>query len=115
MGRLENVQQLLALGHHPSARGRMADSKTPAHVASQYGHAAVVRALLAGGADANAPARHGSSGAGWTPLHVAAAAGKGEVVQALLAAGADPCRVNSDGATPLHLAAEQVKPGAGWP
>ena len=68
---------------------------------------AVLRALLAAGADPNA-----RDGLGWTPLHFLAptrfsstfrrAAAEG--VEALLAAGADPNARNRDGATPFDLA-----------
>lgn len=64
------------------------------------GDDAMVRTLLAGGADPNAP-RH----AGLTPLMFAAADGDLRIVQMLLEAGADPLAVSKLGETPLRAAA----------
>ena len=93
-----------------------------------------VRALLADGADVNAPHGDGMTGLHWaalngnaeiarllidagaalaaatrlgahTPLHVAAKEGHGEVVAILAEAGSDPAAVTETGATPLHFAA----------
>ena len=60
---------------------------------------AVVKALLAAGADVNA-----RDDGGWTALHYA---GRADVraAELLLAAGADATATAADGTTPLHLAA----------
>ena len=58
--------------------------KRPLHQAAVYGQAAIVRLLLARGADPNAPEKQGA-----TPLDRAANAGKPEVVTLLLDGGAD--------------------------
>ena len=57
---------------------------TPLHDAAFKGHAAVVSALLAAGADPNA-----RNSNGFTPLRVAATLGHAAIVSALRAAGAD--------------------------
>ncbi|MBL8961816.1 MAG: ankyrin repeat domain-containing protein, partial [Gemmatimonadetes bacterium] len=96
--------------------------------------AATVRALVARGADVNAPQGDGMTALHWaarynqvevasvllrakanvaaatriggyTPLHVAAENGAGDVVALLLKAGANPNAAGSVGVTPLHLAA----------
>lgn len=105
--------------------------KRPLHQAAEYSQAAIVRLLLARGADPNAPDKQGA-----TPLDRAAYAGKLEVVtlmldggadiqgagrsalfstlsgencaatiRLLLARGADPGQCNADGLTPLMAAA----------
>src|SRR5262249_37712533 len=71
------------------------------------GDAAAVRALLARGAEVNAPLRtneHYNSDWGSTPLHFAAASGQRDAVMALLSAGADVNARNDHGVTPLHRA-----------
>lgn len=74
---------------------------TALHRATEHGHAAVVVALIAAGADVDAANRYIR-----TPLHLAAARGDAETVDALLAAGADPRHPDTKRATPLHIAAE---------
>jgi ankyrin repeat protein len=70
------------------------------HAASENGHAAVVRALLSGGADIN------SRSIGVTPLHLAVQYNRSEVASLLLQSGAEvdlPSTI--DGSTPLYYAA----------
>jgi ankyrin repeat protein len=62
---------------------------------------AAVEALLADGADVDAPQADGT-----TALHWAAYAGRADLAARLLAAGADASAVNRYGVTPLGLAAE---------
>ncbi len=75
---------------------------TPLDIASKSGNAAVVRALLNAGSDANARTLSGA-----TPLHLAAASGSADAVSALLDKGANPNAKESEwGQTPLVFAAE---------
>jgi ankyrin repeat protein len=70
--------------------------------AAQARDAGAVRALLKGGADANA-----AQGDGMTALHWSAQQGDAELTQVLLAAGANVrATTRLGGYTPLHLAAE---------
>ncbi len=65
------------------------------------GHVKIVRALLAAGANPDAPAADGAS-----PLHISAINGDVECIQALLAGGAAAGRVNkTNGLAPIHVAA----------
>ncbi len=73
---------------------------TPLVDAAKSGDAASVRALLAGGADVNAPAADGT-----TALHWAVYADDAALVSALLTAGARADVANDLAITPLHLAA----------
>ena len=68
-------------------------------IASQNGSFAVVRELLARGANVNAATNDGS-----TPLIRASSHGHVEVVRALLAAGADKRFMENNGATATSLA-----------
>ncbi|MCY4029483.1 MAG: ankyrin repeat domain-containing protein [Acidobacteria bacterium] len=68
--------------------------------AARRGDAEAVRALLADGADADAPQSDGA-----TALHWAAYRDDAEMVAALIRAGADVRRANRYGVTPLALAA----------
>jgi hypothetical protein len=85
-----------------------ADGDTPLHVACLYGHADLVRALLAKNANPRV-----TDGDGGTPLHDASAGGHMEIVRMLVdsvfSASAEEVAsfVNArdgDGETPLHLA-----------
>lgn len=115
---------------HINALGPEGD--TLLHIASLYGFADLVEALLAAGADpevkdeSGSTPLHDASAGGYLPivarllqvcpqlaleedddkesaLHCAARGGFPEVVAALLAAGADRAKVNAEGATPLQL------------
>ena len=74
-------------------------SDAPLVEAARAGDVEVVRALLDGGADANAPAVDGA-----TALHWAVHRDDAETVDLLLAAGADSMAANRYGVTPLSLA-----------
>ncbi len=83
-------------------------SYTPLELASRSGSPAVVKALLAAGADPNRPDASGA-----TALHLAAAAGNPDAVSALLEKGANPnARENEWGQTPLFFAAENNRASA---
>ncbi len=74
---------------------------TPLDIAAKNGHAAVVEALLKGGARANETNTYGT-----TPLMLAAASGSADAVTALLNAGADVnAKESVKGETALMLAA----------
>lgn len=109
----ETAQQLLravSLGDrsvtecllHRAACPDSADSSacTPLHIASEHGHADVVRLLCDAWAEKDATQTDGL-----TSLSIAASNGHCEVMRILLNAGADPDRAASNGATPLHHAA----------
>ena len=71
---------------------------SPLHIACQYGHEAVVKALVDAGANVNTVNKHG-----WAPLHIACQYGHEAVVKALVDAGANVNTVNKHGWTPLHI------------
>jgi ankyrin repeat protein len=108
--------------------------------AAARGDLEAVEALLAQGADVNAPQGDGMTALHWaahrgdvsmmetllraggktgaltrlgayTPLHLAAEVGWGEVTSLLLGAGADPSALTSTGVAPLHVAAGAGDPG----
>jgi uncharacterized protein len=77
------------------------DGVTALHWAARGADAEMVKALVAGGANASARTELGA----FTPLHLAAERGAAPIVRALLAAGAPVDARSSTGATPLMLAA----------
>lgn len=74
---------------------------TALHYAVAIDDAALADALLAAGADVNAPSKHNFA----TPLHVAVLQGRANLVQRLLAAGANVGAANCNGQSALHFAA----------
>lgn len=68
--------------------------------AVRTGNAALLRELVAGGANPNADGAHGTTLLQWAMLH-----GHRPGAIALLDAGADPARGNAAGVTAMHLAA----------
>jgi len=113
----------------------------PVADAAMQGDLAGLRALVAKGADVNAPQGDGMTALHWAaqrgdsamatallrarasvraatrvgahqPLHVASASGSTAVVRLLLAAKADARATTTEGITPLHLAAMAGVPGA---
>ena len=73
---------------------------TPLHLASWYGHTAVVETLVQHQASVSAMNRQG-----FQPLHVASQNGHLACVLALCRVGADMTAVARDGTAPIHLAA----------
>jgi ankyrin repeat protein len=82
-GDLDLAQTLLYAGANIRATTRVG-GYTPLLIASRNGHAALVDALLTGGADPNLATSNGA-----TPLMMAAQGGNADVVKALIARGAD--------------------------
>ena len=74
----------------------------PLHSAAARNDAALVRQLLASGADPNV-AQHG----GWTALHSAAKHGNAEMVQVLLQYNADPHQAAEDGTTARQMTEDE--------
>jgi ankyrin repeat protein len=109
-GKTNEVVQLLKQGVEVDSKDKW--RRTPLHLAAEWGHVGIVKALLASGADVNAETRFAE-----TPLFFALRywlgdedeqAGRAhwaELVNTLLYAGATFRIANSDGLTPLHLAA----------
>ena len=86
------------------------EPQTPLEIACASGYAEMARALIAGGADADAV---NNEYMGVTPLMLACrsdARGTLAVVKLLLGHGADSTRTGVDGSTPLHFACRSLKP-----
>jgi ankyrin repeat protein len=98
-GDFETVKSLLKVNPE-LVRSRDKVGSTPLHRAAQEGGMALVKLLLASGADVNAQDNYGN-----TPLHEAALNGHKEVVALLLTCKADFNARNKNGETPLHRAA----------
>ncbi|HEV2891510.1 MAG TPA: ankyrin repeat domain-containing protein [Frankiaceae bacterium] len=79
------------------------DGFTPLHLASFFGHADAVRALLARGAAVETVADNPMR---VRPLHSAAASGDTEVVRLLVGAGANVNATQEGGYVPLHAVAQ---------
>lgn len=101
LGEVAQVKTILD-GDPSMSEGYSKDGWTALHLASFFGHADVVRLLVAAGARRTAVSRNKLAN---TPLHAAVAARRAAVVDILLAAGADPDSRETNGLTPLHLAA----------
>ena len=108
LGDLDAVNHFIAAVHGGKSVVEVVNEKngageTPLHQAARNGHAAVVAALIAAGAEVNA-----ADTAGFTPLHQAALNGHVVIVLTLIAEKAD---VNMDddnfGFTSLHQAANK--------
>jgi uncharacterized protein len=77
---------------------------TPLLAALWEGDRSAALAMIAGGADPNAPDTRPTLGHGVTPLHIAALREDPELIRALIAAGADVNVQSLAGQTPLWLA-----------
>eukprot|EP01063_Lacrimia_lanifica_P028848 TRINITY_DN4292_c0_g1_i1.p1 TRINITY_DN4292_c0_g1~~TRINITY_DN4292_c0_g1_i1.p1 ORF type:complete len:429 (+),score=111.57 TRINITY_DN4292_c0_g1_i1:64-1350(+) len=97
----EQVVQLL-LDHASSLDPADGTRCTPLHWAARAGETAVVRRLVAAGADVEAMESYGL-----TPLHVAAREGHENCVRALVGCGASVEARDNNGWTPLHWAARE--------
>ena len=104
-GQQDAVDLLLTSGAETDGRGTGWMTGTPLHSAASSGNVAVVRTLLAAGADPTA-----RQSGGWTALHAAARNGDPRMAELLLAAGADPGAVTDDGRSVLDMARERGDP-----
>lgn len=83
---------------------RFDDGQTPLHLASIFGHTAIVQYLLERGAQTKAKDILGS-----TPLHEACRYGQTDIVSLLLSSGSDPNSQDSLGKSPLLLVIDSAK------
>jgi len=94
---VQRVCELIELGWPGSVEARGSYGCTPLMRASLNGHAGIVKALLAAGADVNAANNHGG-----TALIMACYFGHLEAARALVASGANVNAEDGDGDTPLN-------------
>ena len=107
-GRRDVAELLLEHGASLTAISGGAEKNQPLHAALAGAcDAAIVRALVAHGADVNAAAA-----TAYTPLHVAASRGNEELIRFLVASGARIGATMEDGKTAADLARERGHPAA---
>ena len=101
-----SLQAAEALINHPktNVEPRNAADESPLMLASLKGHTALVKKLIARGADVNKP--------GWAPLHYAATSGHLEIIEVLLEHHAFIDAQSPNGTTPLMMAAHYGTPAA---
>ena len=100
LGRVDRIDEILSAEPHRASE-YAPDGFTPVALASFFGHADAVRALIAAGADVSAPARNAFK---VQALHAAVAGRNIEIVKAVLEAGADPNAQQQAGFRPIHEA-----------
>ncbi|XP_050709254.1 ankyrin-1-like [Eriocheir sinensis] len=103
-GKAECVSTLIPVTPPTPELLQAADGHTPVHLASFYGHEAVLKALEGAGWPLYA-----MDGDGLTPLHWAVKARRLDVVRYLLDKDAAPCTGADDDLTPLDLAKRKGK------
>ncbi|MEO7157946.1 MAG: ankyrin repeat domain-containing protein [Vicinamibacterales bacterium] len=100
LNRVERIEEILRA--EPQRVSEYApDGFTPVALAAFFGHADVVRTLIAAGADVRAPARNAFK---VQALHAAVAGRNLEIVMAVLEAGADPNAQQQAGFRPIDEA-----------
>ena len=95
-GNLDEVKSQIAQEYGSAGHMRDENGKTLLHLATEYGHADIVRYLLAQRMNPDAKDRIGD-----TPLQIAAYNGYAEIAEQLLQAGANVNTANNYGITPL--------------
>lgn len=101
-GCLQLVDYLIQKGFDVNKRSTQ-EGRTPLSLASQYGHAEVVRRLISAKANIELCDKQNTS-----PLFFASWEGHREIVQLLIEAGANPNReAGKDFGTPLYVASQQ--------
>ncbi len=101
-GNTDHVSRLLMV-EPKLVRNFTPDGWTALHLASYFGHHAVVDKLLAAGAYVNTASRNAQQ---VMPLHTAVAAHQLQIAKALIEYGADVNAAQAGGWTPLHTAAQ---------
>ena len=89
-GKSEMVSRLLSTGISPNCR-KLANGKSPLHIAAQNGDIGVIKALLHAGADPNMSDRRGKTSLHWATVS-STEDNDQDIVKALLDAKADPNR-----------------------
>jgi hypothetical protein len=102
LGEADKIRELMQSALNVEAKnGR---GFTPLHEAIWSGRQEIVKLLLEGGANVNAPIN--ALGLDWAPLHEAARFGFNGIIDLLLEKGADINTANTQGRTPLDIAVE---------